>query len=222
MRAKEFITEAFGAESPRLDYTLLPKSTRENIGDWVTGIGIAVGAVAGYKLTPDGFWGTTGGVLAGMFLGATAGQVIKGQKDSDIRIEKANNIASQLIRNNQLKTDFSLFLKSLFHDTPKSILSPDTIDKDIENWYASAGDDNESDDIRRTNIYYKDIEPWLKHYEQEWEILSKKYNVSHIVLGWAFEMLYKQSVMEAWMDLLKKKFNQYNPPFQTPFSGEVK
>ena len=245
MKICEVTNEAFGrGVSPKFDLETMPLTRREKFGTFVGTIASIVGAVAGYNLTPEGFWGTTGGVLAGIFLGASVEPLVRGSKDNNIRIKKANELANSLVINQgtQLQTDFSVFVKSLFADTPKQLLNPEIVKqhvKDVEGWYnqvaAAANvkslirtgaktnepgpEDTELAIGEKERELAKFVTPWLAHYSIEWEALAKKYNVSYIVLGIAFEIMYKKPVMEVWIDLLNKKFDLYNPPYQTPFTG---
>jgi len=215
MRAKEFTIEAFGQkEDPGYDYEITPQTKKEKLGNLLSNIGGIVGAVAGYKLTPDGFWGTSIGTMAGLFLGYIPGARLSAG-DQVARANKAKQIATQLSTNQQLKSDFTIFVKSLFQDTPKSILQPKNAQLtalDVER-----GNIDPSDEFYEKSR--KAIQPWLEHYETEWNALASKYQTTPIVLGMVFESMFGHSAMEEWLIMLKKKFNLYNAPYQNPFTG---
>jgi gas vesicle protein len=199
------VAEAFG-QSNATDFAVHPQSAREKIGGQVATLGTIAGAIAGFTLTPDGFWGTTGGILGGMFVGAVPGAVIAGSKDAKIRQEKMKRVAANFVSTQpRLKHDFEIFLNSLYNDSPLNKLRalPDL--KNIEVVY-----DQQKEDLDR------EIRQWLDHYEKEWESLNNAYKIPNTwLLRYAFELIYGKSVMEQWLDKISKmgEKGEYRTPF---------
>jgi hypothetical protein len=214
--------EAFGGEFGRYpvekDYQISPKTQKEKISDLVMAIGATVGAIAGYKLTPTGFWGTAGGMAAGLFLGSLPGRFIAKDATS-ARVKKAQEISNQLSTDPQIKQDFQTFLTYLFNDTPKEILTKNIA---LKSNYSLIGIDNVDSENRslRSARQEDELRKFVKHYDQEWSSLAKKYNVGPITLGMTFDKIYGHSVMDEWFILLKKHFQVYNEPMQKPFTGQ--
>jgi hypothetical protein len=201
------VAEAFGAGRAE-DFAVHPKSAREKIGANIATLGMITGAIAGFTLTPDGFWGTTGGILGGMFVGATLGREIHGNKDAKIRQEKMKKLASNFVSSQPgLKYDFEVFLNSLYNDSPFNKLGALNHWEDIEDVYD-----------KQKELLDREIRQWLDHYEKEWESLNNAYKIPNTwLLRYAFELIYGKSVMEQWLDKMRKMGER--GIYRTPFSS---